>query len=73
MTDYEKTKAFLDDLGIEHEVNDRVMTKWVGAEKTERINITLYEGGEKVTGYSGFFTTFLFTPDGKFVEVGAWE
>jgi hypothetical protein len=28
----------------------------------------------KVTGYSGFFTRFEFSPkDGSFVKVGAWE
>ena len=27
----------------------------------------------KVTGYSGFFTTFEFSADGTFERMGAWE
>ncbi len=28
---------------------------------------------EKVTGYTGFFTRFVFNQDGSFKEMGAWE
>lgn len=27
----------------------------------------------KVTGYNGFFTQFLFSREEKFIEMGAWE
>lgn len=73
MTDFDKTIAFLDGFGIEYEINDKVETKWVGAEKVEIINITLYQGCERVGGYFGFFTKFTFNPKGEFIEVGAWE
>ena len=26
-----------------------------------------------VEGYSGFFTDFVFTPEGRFLRMGAWE
>jgi hypothetical protein len=28
---------------------------------------------DKVTGYTGFFTKYVFSPDGTFIEMGAWE
>lgn len=29
--------------------------------------------GEKITGYPGFYTTYYFDADGKFMKMGAWE
>ena len=30
-------------------------------------------GGDKITGYSGFYTEFMFDVDGKFEKMGIWE
>jgi len=68
MTDFERTKQFLDSLGISY--------------STDSGNITFgnnqYNDGEfplcnKVDGYSGFYTRFEFDESGNFLTVGAWE
>ena len=38
-----------------------------------RTRITVEQGGDKVGGYFGFFATFDFEPDGRFVKMGVWE
>ena len=36
--------------------------------------LIVYEGtSPKTTGYTCFFTTFTFSPEGTFVSIGAWE
>lgn len=35
--------------------------------------IVCKQGAEKVGGYSGFVTSFLFSEDGTFQNMGAWE
>ena len=31
------------------------------------------EGNKKITGYSLFYTDFVFDLEGNFIEMGAWE
>jgi hypothetical protein len=82
-TDYERTKEFLDSLGILYGDNTR--------ERYERYDIHLngirkhitfgspsygeddFLECDKVEGYSGFFTEFTFDESGKFLTVGSWE
>lgn len=66
MTDYEKTKAFLTEMGIgfKEGVSERK-----GCSKTIRCD----EGMPKVGGYTFFYVAFDFDADGKLVEIGAWE
>ena len=73
MTDFEKVKALLDELGIGYTAGEcerytRDKTAW-----EDCLHITLEEGQEKVEGYCGFYTRFEFLPDGTFDLVGAWE
>jgi len=35
--------------------------------------VEMFEGDKKVTGYPSFVTLFKFSPEGEFVEMGAWE
>jgi hypothetical protein len=38
---------------------------------SDQVTLTAHQGD--VDGYSGFFTVFDFTPEGKFEQVGVWE
>ena len=38
-----------------------------------RQTVEMFEGDKKVTGYQSFRTRFEFTPEGEFIEMGAWE
>jgi hypothetical protein len=40
---------------------------------SEREKITIEEGYEKVSGYSGFAAEFNFDNDGGFIDVSIWE
>ena len=59
MTDKDKLKALLEELGI-------------GFDDAGE-DIVCEQGMEKVVGYSSFYTLFEFDKEGKFVQMGAWE
>ena len=63
MTDHDKLKSLLDEFGVGYE------EKQYGEKKL----IMCEEGNEKVSGYFGFVTTFVFKNDGEFINMGAWE
>lgn len=63
MNDLEKFKKLMDSFGVEYEEDN----------SGDRIILNFIEGNDKVLGYSGFYTTFAFTKDGNFIEMGAWE
>jgi len=80
MTDYEKLKSLLKDFGVkyEEEIDTEIIeysTDKILCDKGKSIIVNEmnndYNG--KVTGYSMFFTTFDFTEEGKFIQMGAWE
>ncbi len=70
MTDLQRTKNFLDSLGILYTVSSNRLyfgnsvygEQWEGFPKCD-----------KVSGYNGFYTCFEFDDLGKFKVVGAWE
>lgn len=64
MTDFEKWEQFLDDFGIGYNVETR---------DGQPVLIVMEQGLSNVSGYNGFFTDVSFTPDGKFLSIGAWE
>lgn len=69
-TDIERTKEFLDSLGVSYSSEDTSVTFG------NTIHGEEYDGFPecgKVDGYSGFYTRFVFDKDGKFLIVGAWE
>jgi hypothetical protein len=63
MTEYEKLKKLLDEFGVGYEE----------LEYDNKKTIQTNQGQNKVTGYNGFYTEFIFTEEGKFIEMGAWE
>jgi hypothetical protein len=65
MTDIQKLRALLTAWGVE-------FTEEVD-EKTKGRTISCASGNDKVGGYSGFVTDFVFTVDGTFLSMGAWE
>lgn len=72
MTDLEKLKALLDEWGVPYseEVDgERIMVK----HGNEMLGSASLPQSDKVTGYHGFFTEYVFAGDGSFVRVGAWE
>ena len=74
MTDYEKVKQLLDDLGVEYEAREndtRYTEDQTGYEPCK--TIICMEGMEKVSGYGGFIIDWDFNPDGSLKCVGAWE
>jgi len=81
MTDLEKTKAFLAELGLTYEEDNDACGDSSGV--TE---ITLHgDSGQPhhgksdlpvntlLDGYPGFFGRFEFRPDGNFLRLGFWE
>lgn len=60
MKDIDKLTALLDEFGV-------------GWEFADDERIVCCEGLEKITGYNGFYTTFDFDVDGKFICMGAYE
>jgi hypothetical protein len=66
MTDYEKLKALLTEFGVEFRFVEEE------GDCKEKF-IECFSGDNKVTGYSGFYTSFGFDRSGKFIEMGAWE
>ena len=65
MTDYERTREFMESLDIGY--TEDVDT--VG----QKIHILLQEGNKNISGYANFCTWFDFDLEGKFIQVGAWE
>jgi len=63
MTDYDKLKALLTEFGVGFTEIEEDGNKVIHCE----------EGDVKITGYGMFYTTFDFTPEGKFIKMGAWE
>lgn len=82
MTDLDRTKQFLDSLGVlysQDEIGDRmsykedivpVHTLVFGCENYRDDG---YPPCDKVGGYPGFYTCFNFDESGKFLTVGVWE
>lgn len=58
-TDREKLEALLTEFGVDF--------------ITEGDNIICEEGRSGVSGYTGFYTGFAFTSEGKFINMGAFE
>jgi hypothetical protein len=70
MTDKEKLTNLLTEFGVEFKIENEDDS----IEKLKEYQfIECHEGSEKVNGYYGFLTGFVFDKDGKFVEMGAWE
>jgi len=67
-TDKQRTKSFLDSLGILYGEDETTIAfgKQVGHKDQ-------YPECDKVGGYTGFYTCFVFDEHGAFVSVGAWE
>ena len=59
MTDIEKLRALFDEWGVGYTEQDDI--------------VELMAGNEKIDGYTLFRANFVFTPAGRFVEVGIWE
>ena len=70
MTDLERTKSFLDSLGILYSNPDGEIVFGVEG-RGEKYDG--YPKCEKVIGYSGFCIQFLFREDGSFENVGIYE
>lgn len=74
-TDLDRTKEFLDSLGVLYSedtwshVNDTITITFGQHQYSD----DPFPKCDKVDGYSGFFTRFEFDKDGKFLTVGAWE
>ena len=68
MTDIERTKSFLDSLGILYaNDNNKVVFGMANPHDDD------YPECKKVIGYRGFYTTFNFHEDGSFENVGIYE
>lgn len=70
MTDFERTKQFLDSLGILYSCKNGNITFGKDSYGEEYDG---YPSCDKVGGYYGFCTRFEFDEYGKFLIVGAWE
>lgn len=75
MTDQEKLTALLSEWGVPHQqvLNDHKE----GLRHEIIVGYCGYplevEDSDKIDGYGGLYTAFVFTPDGHFVKMGAWE
>jgi hypothetical protein len=72
MTDLEKLKALLTSWGVPFNREgpseaDTTSFLIVGSESE------YYHTHPKITGYPGFYTSYTFDNEGKFVKMGAWE
>lgn len=63
LTDYQKTKEWLTELGVGFQEEA----------SSNRLFILLSAGDAKIEGYIGFYTRFTFHLNGDFIEVGAFE
>ena len=75
MSDFEKTIAFLKDLGIGYSADKESQRLTADeADYEPCMHITLKAGEHrKVNGYGGFVCIFEFETDGTLTEVGVWE
>lgn len=89
MTDRDKLIALLEEFGIEpklenfeayypHGIKDRYQDdqgEWQTKPATPvPAQGVIIEGDyNKVVGYSDFYSRWMFTPEGKFINVGHWE
>jgi hypothetical protein len=77
MTDFEKTKQFLDSLCIYYELDDNSIS--FGNEiYPKHLNddfdaLEDYQKNSNIKGYNRFYTSFQFDYIGNFLSVGAWE
>ena len=69
MTDLDRWKVLLNDMGVEFEIETSDAARGVHPLTILKMS----EGAEKVDGYPMFFVTVVFTSSGKFVSIGAWE
>jgi len=67
MTDFDKVKALLDELGVGYDEENR------DERNPYERGLVCERGMRKVEGYVGFHTSFVFDKDGKFKEMGAYE
>lgn len=68
MTDQQKLAALLKEWKVPFRVS--------GDKFTNQEKITIESEGVQegpVTGYIGFITEFMFSPEGKFINMGIWE
>lgn len=75
MTDLEKLKALLDKWGVGYHESRRDFIRQ-SLENFDGVAITIdgvANDSEKWDSYLGFFTEFVFNPDGSFKMMGAWE
>lgn len=69
MTDIEKLKALLQEFGVPY---DEKTYDDSSAPAEHYVNVR--EGAaDTVDGYCMFFTAFVFSAEGKFIRMGAWE
>lgn len=84
MNDLDRTKEFLDSLGVLYSQDER--SNRMSWPEDEPVTHTLafgktdhgedsdgYPECKKVGGYNGFYTCFNFDENGKFLTVGVWE
>ena len=75
MTDFEKVKQFLNDLGVGYRADENSSRLTEDESEYEPCMHIVLEANEhnKVIGYGGFACEFQFNTDGSFVTVGIWE
>ena len=84
MKDIDKLKGLLKDFGVlwdEEEIGDEIKLNIFSGKdafyhlSTKNKDKRKYyeENQTNVSGYTGFFTRFVFSKDGTFKEMGAWE
>ena len=71
MTDQQKLIALLTEWGVEFNITARLSHECY--KFGSGITISCVAGTNKVSGYGGFITDFIFDENEKFVEMGAWE
>ncbi len=74
MTDFERTKQFLDSLGVLYVINETYNAIQFGVPLHEKDSgYYPFKECEKIKGYGGSYTSFEFDGNGMFLAVGAWE
>ena len=73
MTDYDRFKALMADFGVP--LHETKITNTVGVKDSISLEIHADDkyDTDKVEGYGGFVSAFVFDKNGKFVTVGVWE
>ena len=72
MTDLEEFLALMDKFEVEY-TRATVFKPHLRPKEVDFKTVEMFEGDKKVTGYPSFVTLFKFSPEGEFVEMGAWE